>query len=617
MSVLPNYKKKNFKRQQPSVLVEVAWEVCNQVGGIYTVISSKAANVVQTFGHDHYCLVGPYMPTQDFSISFEPIADDGDDLISRTVYDMRNRGYEVHYGQWLIPGHPKVVLFNPWNEAWRLAEIKKSLWESHHLPTEDGNSLLDQVIMLGEQVTAFFTTMNALNVEKASVLGHFHEWMVGSPIPEIRRRDLDISLVFTTHATMLGRYLAMNDPDFYTNLSKGIYDWRLEANYFNIRQAVELERAAAHGAHVFTTVSQVTATECKWLLGREVDGVLPNGINIKRFEALHEFQNMHVHFKRKINEFIMGHFFQSYQFDLDNTLYFFTSGRYEFKNKGFDLTLEALSRLNWQMKQHKVDKTVVFFLVTRKPYQSVNPEVLHQRALMNEVRRICDEMAACVRDDLFVHVSGKEYRIPSLEEMVPEEMLLKLRRTIQSWKTNKYPLVVTHNLQDDGRDEVLDYLRRANLLNAPEDKVKIVYHPDFVSAINPLFGIDYEQFVRGCHLGIFPSYYEPWGYTPMECIASGIPTVTSDLAGFGDFVENNLSHLQQDGIYVVKRKHGNTDASAQELADRLFRFVNMDRRDRIQQRNMVERSSVHFDWNELYDYYLQVYQKVLTPYKVL
>ncbi|WP_044202033.1 glycosyltransferase [Flammeovirga sp. OC4] len=599
--------KNNHLKDSP-LLIEGAWEVCNQVGGIYTVIKSKILNVLSSFGDDNYCLIGPYV-NSNVSAIFEPISDEGNDLVSRTVRSLRARGYEVNYGRWLVSGRPRVVLFNPYNEAWKLTDIKKSNWESHNIPSFDGDDLFDQTIMLASQITDFFQELHDQNQHQQKVIAHMHEWMAGIPIPEIRRRNLDIKCVFTTHATLLGRYLAMNDPGFYDNLEKGIYDWEKEATHFNILPQVAIERAAAHGAHTFTTVSRLTAVECKYLLGRDTDAIVPNGINVNRFEALHESQNLHQIYKEKIHEFVMGHFFQSYSFDLDNTLYFFTSGRYEFKNKGFDLTLEALARLNHKLRVNNINKTVVTFFITKKEYNSINPQELESRAVLGEIRKICDAMERSVGERLFYMASkGDTYSTPSIEDLIPESLRLQLRRTVQSWKTDRLPFLTTHNLQDDSKDDILNFARSSGLLNFEGDRVKLVYHPDFVSSMNPLFGIDYDDFVRGCHLGVFPSYYEPWGYTPMECVARGIPAVTSDLAGFGDFVINDLKRTRVEGIEVIHRKHSDYSHSAEELANFMYDFVTTERRDRISQRSAVEQGSIHFDWDALYDYYIKAYQ---------
>jgi glycogen(starch) synthase len=501
------------------------------------------------------------------------------------------------------------VLLNPFNVYNRLGDIKYLLWEHHGIGTPSEDDLLNQVVAFGFMVKEYFRELSSPDIAHKPVLGHFHEWMVGTAIPEMRRENVNVNLIFTTHATMLGRYLAQNDNFFYDHLP--FYDWEAEAKNFNIDSQVRIERAAAHGAHIFTTVSEVTARECLALLGRNPDLVLPNGLNIERFTALHEFQNLHLEFKEKIHQFVMGHFFQSYSFDLDKTLYFFTSGRYEYKNKGFDLTLEALARLNWRMREENMDMTVVMFFVTKQPFHSINPAVLQSRAVMEEIRQTCSAIEKQVGDRLFcAAAASNETNIPNLNSFIDDYWKLRLRRTLLSWKSKQLPIVVTHNLVNPN-DEIINFLRNSNLVNNWWDRVKVVYHPDFITPGNPLFGMEYGQFVRGCHMGIFPSYYEPWGYTPLECIASGVPAVTSDLSGFGDYVLENLPEHKEKGIYVVNRRYKSFDEAANQLADMMMSFVRLTRRDRIEQRNRVERASEHFDWQNLSVYYDKAYNLAL------
>ncbi|MCK3686432.1 glycosyltransferase [Maribellus sp. YY47] len=590
-------------------LFEVAWEVCNQVGGIYTVIRSKVPSVIKKWGEDNYFLIGPYFEDQA-AAHFNP-ATDYSTPIGKAVLEMQSRGFDVHYGKWIVSGRPNVVLFNPYSVYDKLGEIKHLLYQDYHISIPDGDELLDKVAAFGFQVKEFFHFLCNNGFCGINTIAHFHEWMAGIPIPGIRKSNLNIKVVFTTHATILGRYLAMNDHEFYQHLP--FYNWEQEATNFNIRPIVEIERASAHGAHVFTTVSEVTARECTHLLGRTPDLILPNGLNIQRFEALHEIQNQHVQIKERIQEFVMGHFFQSYPFDLDKTLYFFTSGRYEYQNKGYDLTLEALARLNWKMQQAGSDMTVVSFFITKRPFYSFSPEVLQSRAQIEDVHRVVDEIKEQVGKRLYnkITTSTEAYDFPDLSELVDDYLRLKLRRNIQSWKTHSLPKVVTHSLVDDGKDEILNFLRSSNLVNHRHDKVKIVYHPDFISTSNPLFRMDYTQFVRGCHLGIFPSMYEPWGYTPLECLASGVPSVTSNLAGFGDYVVNNMPQHEEQGMYIIDRTDGNFHRAAEGLANMLFEFVNKTRRERIALRYQCEEASMHFDWSNLGKYYDDAYKLAL------
>lgn len=580
------------------LLTEIAWEVCNQVGGIYTVIRSKVPTMREVWG-DRYCLIGPYFHGKA-SAEFEP-TDTYDDVFGQAVLLLRQKGVEVQYGHWLVSGKPKVVLLNPYSIYYKLGEIKYLLWEKHGISSPEGDDLLNQVVAFGYLAKEFLGCLDQVKEERKNI-AHFHEWMTGTAIPDMRRDGQSSAIVFTTHATLLGRYLAMNDPGYMDHLP--FYDWNKEAINFNIEPAVKIERSAAHGAHIFTTVSEVTAQECVHLLGRMPEMVLPNGLNIERFTAGHEHQNLHARYKDKIHQFITGHFFQSYSFDLDKTVYFFTSGRYEYKNKGFDLTLEALARLNWRLQQENTDVTVVMFFVTKQPYHSINPQVLHSRAVMEEIKDNCHSIVEQVEAKLFEETAASnDLKIPDLNKFVDDYWRLRLRRTLLSWKSNELPKIVTHNLVYDAQDEILNFLRTANLINNKHDKVKVVYHPDFITSTNPLFGLDYNQFVRGCHLGIFPSYYEPWGYTPLECMASGVPAVTSDLSGFGDYVLKNVPNNEDKGIYVVNRNYRGFHESAEQLSNKMYDFVHLSRKDRIIQRNKVESASEHFDWQNLGSYY--------------
>jgi glycogen(starch) synthase len=595
-----------------ALLVEVAWEVCNQVGGIYTVIRSKVPATMQGWD-DRYCLLGPYFANQaqgefegydDYQLSTLS------DPFARAVRRMRQLGYDICLGVWLVTGRPRTVLLNPYQAYPMLGQIKYDLWDHHRIPSPDNDDLLHQVEAFGYLSKIFLQVLAEEKEADQQVVAHFHEWMTGVAIPALRREQTPVHLVFTTHATLLGRYLAMNDPNFYDHLMQ--VDWLPEAKHFNIEPAVTIERAAAHGAHVFTTVSELTVRECIYLLDRIPDAVLPNGLNIERFVAGHEFQNLHQQYKSKIHEFVMAHFFQSYSFDLDKTLYLFTSGRYEYHNKGFDLTLEALARLNYRLQQSGLEINVVMFFITKRPFTSINPLILQNRAILDEVHETCAAIERQVGEKLFYAAAAStDHRLPDLSSMVDDYWKLRYRRTLQSWKTSSLPSVITHNLIDDQKDDILNFVRKAGLINHQHDRVKIVYHPDFVSPTSPLFGMEYGQFVRGCHLGVFPSYYEPWGYTPLECVARGVPAITSDLSGFGDYVMQNVPTHEDKGIYVVQRQEKSFDESAEELTEMMWNFVLLSRRERIMQRNNVESHAEIFDWKNLRVYYDRAYTLAL------
>jgi glycogen(starch) synthase len=593
-------------------LIEIAWEVCNQVGGIYTVIRSKVPCVMEHWA-GRYCLIGPYL-SKNINAELE-FREDVQDIFGQAAAILRKRGYHIHYAEWLVTGKPRVILINP-NviEGQVLHVVKYLLWKNHGISTVNENPLINQVIAFGYLTKMFLDEVAKLAGEDLPIIAHFHEWMASLPIMDLKRDASAVKTVFTTHATQLGRHLAINSPFFYAHLP--FFNWQDEAKKFGVETEAAIEFHSAQSCDFFTTVSEVTARECKHLLKRKADAVLPNGLNIHRYESEQELQNLHSQYKEGIHQFVMAHFFHAYSFNLDKTIYFFTSGRFEYKNKGFDLTLEALVHLNEQLKKENADVTVVMFFVSKRDYYSLMPEVLHSKAMMEEIRQTCDAIVQQVGRHLF-HESTvrQDHRLPDLNEFVDEYWKLRYRRTIQSWKTDKLPLVVTHRLVDEEHDEILQFLKSRALLNAESDKVKIVYHPDFVSFTNPLFGMEYLHFVRGCNLGIFPSYYEPWGYTPLECMASGIPSVTSDLSGFGDYLLRNMPDHDKNGMYVVERGKRTFDWSARQLASFLYRFLKLSRRERNIQRTNVESYSMAFNWDNLVKHYHAVYERAVAMEK--
>lgn len=582
------------------LLCEVSWEVCNQAGGIYTVVRSKVPITVKTWGQ-RYCAIGPYIEGKS-DVEFEECPPDGP--FGKTVQAMKDAGFDARYGHWLVTGHPSVVLLNPRSASARLNEIKYLAWEHLGVSLLRPDPLLDQVVLFGYLYEQFFRLLCAQESPHTSILGLFHEWMAGTAVPELRRAGLPLGITFITHATQLGRFLAMESAEYQDRIP-GL-DWHETARRFNLEPQVMFERAAAHAAHVFATVSKVTAHECEHLLGRKPEVILPNGLNIERFVALHEFQNLHRIFKEKIHQFVIGHFFPSYTFDLDRTLYFFTSGRYEYGNKGFDLTIESLARLNSKMKQAKIDRTIVFFLITKGAYRGINAELLRTRAVMEEIRQNCEAIQAQIGKRLFAATTMGE--APPLDSLVDEYWRLRLRRNLQAWRAVRTPPVVTHDLNDEAGDPVMRQFRACDLQNRPEDPVKVVFHPDFVSSSDPLFGMDYDQFVRGCHFGLFPSRYEPFGYAPLECAALGIPSVTSDLSGFGAYVREEIPDHEEHGLFVVKRRGVSFEQSAEQLAEQAFQIARMGRRERIALRNRVESKAELFDWQNLIVHYQAAYR---------
>jgi len=593
-----------------AVLLEVAWEVCNQLGGIYQVIRSKAPRMVERWG-PRYFAVGPWVRDKA-ELEFEEVAATG--WMQKVIEELGADGLYVRHGRWMIPGRPKAILIEHALPAERHNAVKARLWADHGIPMPFGpDGLIDPVVSFAEGVRRLSASVckhwrapapgaggtsddgGASRGSAGRVVVHCHEWMGGLAIPMMRRDQIPAAVVFTTHATLLGRYAASADEWFYDHLP--FYDQAADAKKYNIETQHGIERACAHGSHVFTTVSPITGEECEHLLGRKPDLVLPNGLNIDRYNVGHDFQTFHATFKQRIHDFVMGHFFPHYAFDLDKTLYFFTSGRYEPRNKGFDLCLEAMARLNSELKASDLGINVVFFVITRRDTRSINPRVLEARGMLNELRNVCSKITADIGDKFFRRTAaGKQVK---LDKLVDEYWTLRVRRTQHALKRSGNPPVCTHIFDDEASDPVLAQIRQLWITNREDDPVKVVYHPDFVKPESPLWGLEYEQFVRGCHLGVFPSAYEPWGYTPLECVAMGVPAVTSDLAGFGRYVSDIFPDHERWGLTVLRRRGRSYQETAGDLTAKLLEICKLDRRGRIHLRNEVEQRSWEFDWGTL------------------
>lgn len=582
------------ERPRNTLLFEIAWEVCNQVGGIYTVLRSKAALMIDVWA-ENYCLVGPYLPERA-ATDFEPGVPPG--IFAEIVEALSREGITAHYGHWLVAGKPQVILLESSTEEARLNEVKHTLWEHYAIESPASFPLVDNALSFGFVVSRLMAAVSRLWIVKGTgqrALAHFHEWQGAAALPMMKLDGHPLITLFTTHATLLGRYIASSRDDLYRNLAS--VDAAAEAKHFGIQAQHGIEHACAQTCTVFTTVSPITGEECAKLLGRKPDVITPNGINVERYDVGHDFQTLHAQHKEGIRRFVMGHFFPSYSFDLDRTLFFFTSGRFEPHNKGFDLCIEALARLNAELKNAGLDVNVVFFVVTSQPVQSLNPHAMRDRGVLEELRSVTSEIAKAISEQLFLRgASGEDV---NLSELIDEYWMMRYRRTCYAFKSSRLPFLSTHVLGNEESDAILSKLKQVGLTNTEEDPVKVVYHPQFINSVNPLWHMEYDQFVRGCHLGIFPSSYEPWGYTPLECVCMGVPAITSDLSGFGRYLADVHPDHDRHGITVLGRRDQDFLSSARELSNRLLAFCRLNRRQRIALRNSVEASSHAFDWTTM------------------
>lgn len=580
------------------LLFEVATEVAHKVGGIYSVLKLKAPITVAEY-RERYTLIGPWhRQLAQIEVEELPVTDP---KIKAALALMSERGVQWLYGRWLIEGAPRVLLFDIGSVSHNLNEWKQDLWNIAGIPTPDHDLETNDAILLGYLV-AWFLGELVYNDRERAVIAHCHEWLAGVALPLCRKRRIDVTTIFTTHATLLGRYLCAGLTDFYNNLDK--FDVDVEAGKRGIYHRYCIERSATHSADVFTTVSHITAYELEHLLKRKPDGVLPNGLNVVKFQAVHEFQNLHQIKKEKINEFVRGHFYGNYDFDLDNTLYFFIAGRYEFRNKGCDFFIESLARLNHRLKEAGSKTTVVAFIIMPGKTHSYTVETLKGQAVIKQLELTIEEVQKKVGDRLFEHCARHPNHpdtpeVPLIDDLIKPADRVLLKRRVFALKRDGLPPIVTHNMENDSTDPVLSQIRRVQLFNKPEDRVKIIFHPEFLNANNPILLLDYDEFVRGCHLGVFPSYYEPWGYTPAECTVMGVPSITTNLSGFGCYMEDLIENTNDYGIYIVDRRMKAVDELINQLTDYMFEFANKNRRQRINQRNRTERLLDLLDWKRM------------------
>ncbi|CAM5079568.1 unnamed protein product [Natator depressus] len=587
------------------LLFEVAWEVTNKVGGIYTVIQTKAKITIDEWG-ENYFLIGPYFE-HNVKTQVE-VCEPPNPAIKKAVDTLKGQGCQVFFGRWLIEGSPYVMLFDIGSAAWNLDRWKGEFWDACNIGIPFSDREANDALIFGSLTAWFFKELSSQFDDKPNLIAHFHEWQAGAGLILSRFRKLPVATVFTTHATLLGRYLCAASIDFYNKLDQ--FDIDKEAGEREIYHRYCMERASVHCAHVFTTVSQITAIEAEHMLKRKPDVVTPNGLNIKKFSAMHEFQNLHAMYKARIQEFVRGHFYGHLDFNLARTLFFFIAGRYEYSNKGADLFLEALSRLNFLLRVHRSDVTVVVFFIMPAKTNNFNVETLKGQA----VRKQLWDTAQCVKEKF-----GKKLydallkgEIPDLNKILDRDDVTIMKRAIFSTQRQSLPPVTTHNMIDDSNDPILNTIRRIGLFNNRTDRVKVILHPEFLSSTSPLLPMDYEDFVRGCHLGVFPSYYEPWGYTPAECTVMGIPSVTTNLSGFGCFMQEHVADPAAYGIYIVDRRYRSPDESCNQLTQFLYGFCQQSRRQRIIQRNRTERLSDLLDWRYLGRYYMHARHLALS-----
>ncbi|HBZ24910.1 MAG TPA: alpha-glucan family phosphorylase [Rikenellaceae bacterium] len=472
----------------PDYLFEVSWEVCNKVGGIHTVIATKALNLSKELQNNHI-LIGPDV-WRDTEKNPEFLEDQN--LLRAWRGKAAQEGLRIRVGRWNVSGTPIVILVDFSTFLSKKDEILTEFWIKYGLDSIAGHWDYLESTLFGYatgKVIESYVKFNLAPHHKA--VAQFHEWMTGAGVLYLKTTNLPVATVFTTHATVVGRSIAGNNLPLYDNMTQ--YSPEEKAQEFNVVSKHSLEKIAANQADVFTTVSDITARECSHFLGRKVDVVTPNGFENSFTPKENEYKICAKSAKKKLIEIarLMTGIPVS-----DNALMVGISGRYEYKNKGIDIYLDALGALNGSKD---LKREIIAWIFVPAGHKGAD------RDLLNKIQ------------------NGGEYT------------------------TN-----TSHTLNEPSWDPVLKRVNELNLLNREGDLVKLLFIPSYLNGNDGIFNFTYYQLLCGLDLSVFPSYYEPWGYTPLESLAFGVPTITTSLTGFGLWVRDH-SKRKEEAIEIIER----------------------------------------------------------------
>lgn len=589
-------------------LFEVSWEVANKVGGIYTVLESKSALVKAEYG-DRYFLVGPYLHGKSDSQFIEkPLPS----FLVKVKKDLAPEGITFRYGTWLLDSEPQVLLVEFTNELNNIADFKAFLWERYGVDSLFSGYDFDEPVAFSWAVGKLIESIKRMGLKKESVIVHAHEWLTGGTILHLNSTDLDFSTVFTTHATFLGRCLASSGINFYAELDSINADEK--AQEIGIVSKHSLEKATALNADVLTTVSGITGREAKAFYGRTPDVILPNGLNMAAFPDVQDITFLHREYKRIIQKFVQYYFFPHYSFDLDKTLYYFILGRYEVRCKGIDLMIDALAELNQKLKAKQSDKTVVAFFYIPTAISGVKPPLIENKSIYQHLSHVVAHYKEFIYDHIVrAYVGEHDFNV---DWVLGKEFLDKAVGIQRRFNRPGNPLLCTHDLANEQHDEILNMFRQKGLNNDESDRVKVVFYPTYLSGGDGLLNMQFYNVMAGSHLGIFPSFYEPWGYTPLEAGALGVASVTTDLSGYGLALKELGLKKKLPGTYVISRNDFNYEQEKQDLLSILYEYAVLDNDERMELRLNANAQAKNFDWKLLVKNYFEAHNLALKKSKV-
>ena len=536
----------------PGYLFEVSWEVCNLVGGIYTVLSTKA-KTLQQINKDKNVFIGPDLWKEKESPYFTEIPA----LLKDWKKLAGEAGLQVRTGRWNIPGKPIVVLVDYNNMYKYRNELFTDMWNWYGV---------DSLLAYGDyDESCIFAYTAALVIENfyqyiqgenLNVVAHFDEWTTGMGLLYIKHKLPAVATVFTTHATSMGRSIAGNNKPLYDYLPG--YNGDQMARELNMVSKHSLEKHAAHESHCFTTVSDITARECAQLLERVPDVVTPNGFEenfVPKGTAYKEKRALARERLLKLAGSLIG-----YKPD-SNAFLIATSGRYEYKNKGIDLYIEAVKRLK---ETYTGKREIIAFVM-----------------------------------------------VPAWSGAAREDLASRMN-SVKGFRTALPDPFITHALHNYNEDRIMSQIRNSGFSNQPKDKIKIIFIPSYLKGDDGILDLPYYDTLIGLDATAFPSYYEPWGYTPLESVAFGIPTVTTDLSGFGLWCcPSGACKVEENGVAVLHRTDSNFDTVTNELVATISDLSVKTETEMAEIRKAAIKTSKQALWKHFISYYEQAYDLAL------
>lgn len=521
---------------QIDLLFETSWEVCNKVGGIYAVLSTKARTLGEQFG-DKLIFIGPDLWNED---NPSPYFKERKTLLKQAQQKLQLPwGISIRVGRWDIPGAPQVVLVN-WGETARhLSEIYGEMWRDYGVDSLHSYGDYEESCAFAVASAIVIQALTQhLKANPSRVVAHFDEWTTGMGLLYLKNREPRISTIFTTHATSIGRSICGNGKPLYDYFHQ--YNGDQMAVELNMQSKHSLEKAAAHNADCFTTVSEVTARECEQLLQIRPQVVTPNGFEPDFVPKTVKYNRLRKDGRDKlltVAKAVTGH-----QYGPD-TFIIATSGRHEYRNKGLDMYLDVLAGLEQELPADQ--EALAFVLVpgwVKEPSGDVVTNLYFDGAVKTQ------------------------------------------------------PDYLTHRLNNEGEDEVC---RRIEQLQGEGKlkKLRVIYVPSYLDGHDGVVDITYYDLLPALDLTMFPSYYEPWGYTPLESVAFGVPTITDDKAGFGQWVLDNFQNgLMKSGVYVVDRTDSNYAQAAALIRMAALEYITEDVSLRLKARNLAFLTAAKADW---------------------